>query len=160
MALGRRRERKTAQPKLLMTSMVDIFTFLLIFLLASFSDHVARFSIDPGISLPKSVTKADFNENIRIVASKSTVWLGDEAVASIRDGVVVGLDDGDPRRSVLYRKLLETKEKVEQTKTNDKDKTLILFLCDKSLSFRTINSIIKTAGMAGFPNFQFGVLKK
>lgn len=160
MSLGRRRIRKTPQPKLLMTSMVDIFTFLLIFLLASFSDHVARFSIDPGISLPKSAAKTDFNENIRIVASQNTVWLGDEAVASIKDGVVMGLDAENPQRSVLYQKLLQTKEKVEQTKSNDKDKTLILFLCDKRLSFRTINSIIKTAGMAGFPNFQFGVLKK
>jgi biopolymer transport protein ExbD len=36
----------------------------------------------------------------------------------------------------------------------------LLFLCDKQHTFRSINHVIKTAGMAGFPNFQFAVLKK
>ena len=36
----------------------------------------------------------------------------------------------------------------------------LLFLCDKQHTFKSINQVIKTAGMAGFPNFQFAVLKK
>jgi biopolymer transport protein ExbD len=159
MSLGRRK-RKLAPPKLIMTSMVDIFTFLLIFLLASFSDHVARFSIDGNISLPLSAAKADFKDNIRIVVSENTVWLGEEAVAKIKDGEVIGFDSSNPKSSVLYQKLLNTRVKMEQVKSDDKERNLILFLCDKRLSFRTINTVIKTAGMAGFPNFQFGVLKK
>lgn len=159
MALGRRSKRFTP-PKLIMTSMVDIFTFLLIFLLVSFSDHVARFSIDGNISLPKSATKTDFKENIRLVVSKDTIWLGEEVIAQINDGTVKGLDINNPQGSVLYQKLLKYRKYMDQTQVDDKDKYLILFLCDKRLSFKTINSIIKTAGMAGFPNFQFGVLKQ
>lgn len=159
MALGKR-PRRFVPPKLIMTSMVDIFTFLLIFLLASFSDHVARFSIDSTISLPKSTVKTDFTENIRISVSHNTVWVGEDAVAQVRDGSVVGLDSANPRQSVLYRKLVQCRKQADQRQTEDSDKYLILFLCDKQLPFKTINSIIKTAGMAGFPNFQFGVLKK
>jgi biopolymer transport protein ExbD len=159
MALGRR-SRKFIPPKLIMTSMVDIFTFLLIFLLASFSDHVARFSIDGSVSLPKSATKSDFKDNIRIVVSENTVWLGQDVIAKVKDGAVVGLDANNLQGSVIYQKLVDCRKKAEQAQTSNKEKNLILFLCDKRLSFRTINSIIKTAGMAGFPNFQFGVLKK
>jgi biopolymer transport protein ExbD len=159
MALGRR-SKKLAPPKLIMTSMVDIFTFLLIFLLASFSDHVARFSISGDVSLPQSSTKTDFKDHVRIVASQNTLWLGSEAIAQIKDGVVTGLDASNPRSSVLYRKLVECREQTARTKKAEEDDHLVLFLCDKNLSFRTINGIIKTAGMAGFPNFQFGVLKK
>jgi biopolymer transport protein ExbD len=159
MALGRRK-RKFTPPKLIMTSMVDIFTFLLIFLLASFSDHVARFSIDGSVSLPKSAAKSDFKDNIRIVVSENTVWLGQDAIAQVKDGAVVGLNANNPQSSVLYKKLIQCREKAEQSTTDTKEKSLILFLCDKRLSFKTINSIIKTAGLAGFPNFQFGVLKK
>ena len=36
----------------------------------------------------------------------------------------------------------------------------VLFLCDRSHSFRTINTVIKAAGLAGYPNFQFGVLEE
>jgi biopolymer transport protein ExbD len=159
MALGRRK-RKFTPPKLIMTSMVDIFTFLLIFLLASFSDHVARFSIDGSVSLPKSAAKSDFKDNLRIVISENTVWLGQDVIAQVKDGAVVGLDVNNPQSSVLYKKLIKCRVKAEQSTTDTKEKNLILFLCDKRLSFKTINSVIKTAGLAGFPNFQFGVLKK
>lgn len=155
-----RRPRKFVPPKLIMTSMVDIFTFLLIFLLASFSDHVARFSIDGSISLPKSTAKADFTESIRIAVSQNTMWLGEEPIAKIKDGAVVGLDLSNPQGSVLYKKLVKCRQEAEQKKLEGKEKNPILFLCDKNLSFKTINGIIKTAGMAGFPNFQFGVLKQ
>ncbi len=36
----------------------------------------------------------------------------------------------------------------------------ILLLCDKRHSFKTINDIVKIAALAGYPNFQFGVLKE
>jgi len=159
MALGRR-PRKFVPPKLIMTSMVDIFTFLLIFLLASFSDHVARFSIDGSISLPKSTAKADFTESIRIAVSQNTMWLGEDPVAQVKDGSIVGLDPSNPKDSLLYKKLVKCRQDAERRNVEGKEKNPILFLCDKQLSFRTINSIIKTAGLAGFPNFQFGVLKQ
>ncbi len=159
MALGRR-SRRVTPPKLIMTSMVDIFTFLLIFLLASFSDQVARFSIDGNISLPKSTAKADFTDSIRLAVSENTMWLGEEPIAKIKDGAIVGLDLNNLKGSVLYQKLVKCRQKTAQENVEGKDKSLILFLCDKRLSFKTINSIIKTAGMAGFPNFQFGVLKQ
>ena len=159
MALGSH-SRRVTPPKLIMTSMVDIFTFLLIFLLASFSDQVARFSIDGNISLPKSSAKADFTDNIRLAVSENTMWLGEEPIAQIKDGTVVGLDSNNLQGSVLYQKLVKCRQKTAQENVEGRDKSLILFLCDKRLSFKTINSIIKTAGMAGFPNFQFGVLKK
>jgi biopolymer transport protein ExbD len=143
-----------------MTSMVDIFTFLLIFLLASFSDQVARFSIDGNINLPSSTAKADFTDSIRLAVSENTMWLVEEPIAQIKNGVVVGLDLNNLKGSVLFQKLVKCREKVAQENVEGKDKNLILFLCDKRLSFKTINSIIKTAGMAGFPNFQFGVLKQ
>lgn len=140
--------------------MVDIFTFLLIFLLASFSDQVARFSIDGNISLPKSTAKGDFTDSIRLAVSENTMWLGEEPIAQIKDGAVVGLDLNNLQGSVLYQKLVKCRQKTAQENVEGKDKSLVLFLCDKRLSFKTINGIIKTAGMAGFPNFQFGVLKQ
>ncbi len=159
MALGSH-SRRVTPPKLIMTSMVDIFTFLLIFLLASFSDQVARFSIDGNISLPKSTAKGDFTDSIRLAVSENTMWLGEEPIAQIKDGAVVGLDLNNLQGSVLYQKLVKCRQKTAQENVEGKDKSLVLFLCDKRLSFKTINGIIKTAGMAGFPNFQFGVLKQ
>jgi len=163
MALGRsrRRTQKFVPPKLQLTSMMDMFTILLIFLLISFSSEVVRMKIDGNIQLPKSTAKQDYRNNIRLVVAQDSLWLGDEAVAKIKDGAVVGLDPANLQRSVLYRKLSACRQKAGKAVENGTaEDNVILFICDKRLSFKTINSIIKTAGMAGFPNFQFGVLEQ
>ncbi|MCU0576052.1 MAG: biopolymer transporter ExbD [Desulfobacterota bacterium] len=162
MALGRRkrRSREFIPPKLQMTSMMDMFTILLIFLLVSFSKDVVTMKIDGKIQLPKSNAQADYQDNVRLVVSENNLWLGSDVVAEVRNGKVIGLDPENLQGSVLYQRLKECKKKVDRSKDEETDKNLVLFLCDKRLSFKTINSIIKTAGMAGFPNFQFGVLKQ
>ncbi len=162
MALGRsrRRSREHIVPKLQLTSMMDMFTILLIFLLVSFSKDVVTMKIDGRIQLPKSAASADYLDSIRLVVSENTVWLGSQAVARVQAGQVVGLDPENLQESVLYKRLKECKTAISRSQDPAVDKDLVLFLCDKRLSFKTINSIIKTAGMAGFPNFQFGVLKQ
>jgi len=162
MALGRSRMRSRGfiPPKLQMTSMMDMFTILLIFLIISFSEHIVRFRIEGDIRLPSSSAQMDFKERTRLVVLENSLWLGEEKVTEIKDGAVVGLDPNNLKGSILYQRLKKCRREVEQSTDEGKDKNLILFLCDKRLSFKTINNIIKTAGMAGFPNFQFGVLKQ
>ena len=80
-------------------------------------------------------------------------------IARVKNGVVIGLDPQKPKASVLYRHLTAEFSKAAAT-VDDKPQNHVLLLCDKRLSFKTINSIVKTAAMAGYPNFQFGVLKE
>lgn len=162
MALGRSRTRSRGfvPPKLQMTSMMDMFTILLIFLLISFSNDVVRMKIDGNIQLPRSTAKMEYKNNVRLVVSENTLWLEDRVIARIQDGAVVGLDPDNLQGSALYKGLKACKQKAEQSGNQEADKNLVLFLCDKRLSFKTINGIIKTAGMAGYPNFQFGVLRQ
>ena len=79
MALGRiRRDTKRfSPPKLNITSMMDMFTIILIFLLFSFSNEVVTMKIDKDIALPHSSAKIDFEDNIRLVVSQDSIWVGD-----------------------------------------------------------------------------------
>ena len=163
MALGRRRKtEKFVPPKLQITSMMDMFTIILIFLLFSFSDRPETLSIEKDLNLPVSTAKIDYNDNVRLVLSRNNLRLGDEIIARVKDGKVVGLNPDQPKESELFKRLSSFRKKeveAKESKSDKKDDT-VLFLCDKRLDFSTINSVIKTAGMAGYPNFQFGVLKK
>ncbi|MBU0996120.1 MAG: biopolymer transporter ExbD [Proteobacteria bacterium] len=161
MALGKRRRQKGAfiPPKLQITSMMDMFTIILIFLLFSFSDKQETLSLDNDLQLPTSNAKLDYNDSIKLVLTKTQLQIDDKVVAKIRDGQVQGLNPNDLKASELYKQL-ESRKKNDDRTREDEEKDTILFLCDKRLSFDTINSIVKTAGMAGYPNFQFGVLKK
>ena len=172
MALGRRKNRKQPfiPPKLQITSMMDMFTIILIFLLFSFSDKPETIKLDKDLELPASSAKLDYNDHIKLVLSQNSLYLGEERIAGIRDGKIEGLNSTDLKESKLYKELIALHEAGKNRKQEQDDPGIddreeeqpesILFLCDRRLSFKTVNSIIKTAGMAGYPNFQFGVLKK
>jgi len=162
MALGKRKRRSTrfVPPKLQITSMMDMFTIILIFLLFSFSDKPETITLDKDIELPTSTAKLDYNDNIKLILSQKNLKLGDEIIAHLKNGKIVGLDPDKLKDSMLYEKLKSIHEKETAVKDENSKKEPILFLCDSRLSFKTINSVVKTAGMAGYPNFQFGVLKK
>lgn len=172
MALGRRKNRKQPfiPPKLQITSMMDMFTIILIFLLFSFSDKPETIKLDKDLELPVSSARLDYNDHIKLVLSQNSLYLGEERIADIQDGKVEGLNSASLKESKLYKELaalhaagkVDKPEADEQNRDSVKDEApeSILFLCDRRLSFKTVNSIVKTAGMAGYPNFQFGVLKK
>ncbi|MBT8372860.1 MAG: biopolymer transporter ExbD [Deltaproteobacteria bacterium] len=162
MALGniRQRSKKFVTPKLMITSMMDMFTIILIFLLFQFSEKPETIHMLEDIELPRSTAKMEHNENVRLVLTAKGLHLDDELIARVQKDRVVGIDPDNLEDSVLFNRLqaqfIEASLEDDQTMS----KNHILFLCDKRHSFKTINSIIKTAALAGYPNFQFAVLKE
>lgn len=151
-------------PKLMLTSMMDMFTIVLIFLLFSFSDRVETIKLDEQLELPRSSTKVDYDKNIKLVLTKSSLVLEDEIIAELNNGEIKGFDQKDLKSSILYTRLKEHYEKMKKIKEENPEEEQksqeIIFLCDKSHEFKLINQVMKTAGLAGYPNFQFGVLQK
>ncbi len=162
MALGKKKNqpKQFVTPKLQITAMMDMFTIVLIFLLFSFSDKPETMNIDKELDLPQSTAKMDYNETIKMVLSKENLKLNDTVVAQLKNGKIQGLKPDKPEDSDLYRKLSFYREQMDRAMEEGEKGNHILFFCDKSMPFKTINSIMKTAGMAGFPDFQFAVLKK
>ena len=154
-----RTPRSFKPPKLNITSMMDMFTILLIFLLFSFSSEPELVGLDKDMQLPKSTSKTDFQDTIKLVLSQSTLKMGDEVVAHIEDNVIVGLDPENLKSSGLYIRLSHRSENRQQNDLKQEGPRPILLLCDRRLPFKTINQITKTAALAGFPNFQFAVLE-
>ena len=162
MALGNMKShaKQFVEPKIQITSMMDMFTIILIFLLFSFSDNPETLTLDNSLKLPESNAQLDYKENIKLVLSQTELKLEGEVISDVQDGKIMALDPENLKESSLFSKLKELKENEAQTELNPDKKKNILFLCDKRLEFKTINTLVKTAAMAGYPNFQFGVLQK
>ncbi len=166
MALGdnRRKRKSFAAPKLMLTSMMDMFTIVLIFLLFSFSERVETIKIDSELELPRSSTKMDYDKNLKLVLTKSSLMLDDEIIAELDNGELRGFDQKDLKASILYTRLKDHYENSKKTAEENPEvkpgNQGIIFLCDKSHEFKTINQVMKTAGLAGYPNFQFAVLQE
>jgi biopolymer transport protein ExbD len=162
MALGniKPRAKKFAPPKLMITSMMDMFTIILIFLLFQFSEKPETIHMMKDIELPKSTAKMDHTETIQLVLTQNSLHINDDLIARVKKGRVIGLDPQNPKASVLYQRLEKQFVKTVKASDETQPKNHILLLCDKHHSFKTINDIVKTAALAGYPNFQFAVLKE
>ena len=161
MALGdrRRKKQKYVPPKLMLTSMMDMFTIILIFLLFSFSENPETLILGKDLDLPRSNSEASYTKAIKIVLSKSELRVNDEVMAQVQNHQIVGLPTDDLKSSSLFQRLKTYREshKIQDSESRAEH---VLFMCDKTHSFTTINNVIKTAGLAGYPNFQFAVLEE
>ena len=153
------RNKKFIPPKLMITSMMDMFTIILIFLLFQFSEKPETIHLMDDIELPTSTAKMDHTETIKLVLTLDGLHLDERMIARVKNGEVIGLDPQRPKASVLYQQL-SAQSSNQADNVDDRPQNHILLLCDKRHSFKTINSIVKTAAMAGYPNFQFAVLKE
>ena len=162
MALGKNkmRSRKFVPPKLMLTSMMDMFTIILIFLLFSFSENPEDLKLDRDLELPTSTAEGDYQEAIKIVLSQKELRLNDEVMSAVQGRQIAGLTNDNLEGSSLFQGLKTYRIESEKSVDGQEPPSHVLFLCDKSHSFQTINSVIKTAGLAGYPNFQFAVLEE
>ena len=162
MALGqmRRHSNRFEIPKLQITSMMDMFTIVLIFLLFCFSNKPTNLHLGEELKLPESIAEHNYRENIKMVLSQKTLELEDKIIATVKGDKIIGLEPTNLKGSILYQELKSYKEIEDELRPDGGPEGQILFFCDKRLPFTTINTIIKTAAMAGYPNVQLAVLKK
>ncbi len=144
-----------------------MFTIILIFLLFSFSNNPETMTLEKNLKLPDSSSKLNYKDSLKMVLTKSSLMIEDKVVATIKNNKILGLDKKQLEQSELYKQLKQFRqeadkleENIAKSETEKKDKRHILFLCDQTHSFKVINSIVKVAGKAGYPNFQFAVLEK
>jgi len=143
----------------MLTSMMDMFTIILIFLLCSFSDDPEMPGGLKELELPRSTAEADYSDSIQIVLSRAQLKLNEDVMAKVDKETIVGLDPDNLKESPLYAQLRDLYDESQAAEDGVTDPGHVLFICDRRHSFKTINMVIKTAGLAGYPNFQFAVLE-
>ena len=130
MALGnmRSRAKKFVPPKLMITSMMDMFTIILIFLLFQFSEKPETIHMQKDIELPISTAKMEHTETIKLVITQNSLHINDDLIAPVKKGRVIGLDPQNPKASVLYQRLEEQFAKVVKKSDETQPKNHILLL--------------------------------
>jgi hypothetical protein len=96
---GRFRYKRPPEPKLQLTSMMDMFTIIMIFLLVSFSTKPDTFQLDRNIELPKSTAKMDYTKSVQLVLSKDKLQLDGEMLGEVEGESIAGLNPADLKRS-------------------------------------------------------------
>ena len=162
--MKRNGRRKDSSMNLNLTSMMDMFTIILVFLIFSFSSQDTNLKLDPDISLPESTAAIEFKWAINVNLTPTELKVEGNTIGKVKNGKFGGelkVDKEKKRVMALFNLLKKYKEIETQEKVNPTgDETVISFQSDKNLPYEIIELVMKTSAQAGYPNFRFVVLKK
>lgn len=184
MALKKARRSKP-DTGLNITSMMDMMTIILVFLLKSYSAQDISVAPSEDLQLPVSSTQAPPEVAVNLVVSKSQIFVdgkpvvGLEMVADPRNPgqnkLIVPAENSNgkvktgqliiPLHDELENKSEKAKElgeKIKAAKGEDEHgfKGRLLIQCDKKLPFSILREVMYTAGQAQFSEFKFVVYKQ
>lgn len=150
----RKKNYRIQSPKsftLNITSMTDMFTILLVFLLQNYS--VSEFNLEPvqGLKLPVSASMTNPTKSEQIHLTKNEIKIGDKIITKIES-----IDQQSIKIDSLYNALINLKE-TNPDATWSKNGEIILN-ADREQNYKTIQKIMYTASIAGFPKLRLSAL--
>ena len=133
------------------TSMTDMFTLMLVFLLQNFAATTVEIKTPDGLALPSSNTSKNPILSVQIAVSKSEIRVGEKVVARIQDREIAS-QDIDPQDTNFIQPLFKELQVIALDPNIKKDeKNQIMLQADQDLPYQTLRKVMYTASMAGFP---------
>ena len=142
--------------KMNLTSLMDVFTILVFFLLVN-SGSVEILDAPKEVKLPESQVETKPRETVIIFVSPEEILVQGEPAGLVED-ILAG--DQAPLDNVKYR-LMQLSENVIgiSTKTVSATKEVTI-LADKSVPFTVVRQIMSTCTGAGYENVSLAVVQK
>ncbi len=158
--------KKEVYAGLYLTSMVDMFAIMVIFLLQSFSAEGELIVLPSGLELPKAENVGTLEKAPSLIIAKDVITLENVVVGSTLD--LFNQEDWhleslqtalkDYRLKLEEEELKKTPENPELAKEEaEKPTQKINISADRRLPFQVIRKVIYNAGRAGYPDFRFAV---
>jgi biopolymer transport protein ExbD len=169
-------KRKGQEEELNITSMMDMFTIILVFLLKSYSTSDVSIAGDGDLELPSSTAEKEPELAVHVVVTRSQIVV--DGVPTLQLTMMddeenpgqemIAVPEDEKKGQLITRLFDRLVEKAEQAKaigeasgsSEHEFKGRILMQCDKKLPFSVIREVMYTAGQAQFGEFKFVVYKQ
>lgn len=125
---------------LMLTSLVDAFSILVIFLIMNHSTNQEVLNMGEKIALPQA-KQSDF----------------------IQNGIVVRVEDGKflvEDKPVALSQLVAYLKKLNASTTDAGKREGLIIVADRTLDFADLNPVILAGSQSGFTKFKFAVIRK
>ena len=142
--------------KMNLTSLMDVFTILVFFLLVN-SGSVEVLDAPKEVTLPESRVETKPRETVIILVSADEVLVQGKSVALVADileGVPLTMDGIKSRLAELKENIIGTNTQVVASAQE------VTILADKSVPFIVIKKIMSTCTGEGYENVSLAVTKK
>lgn len=151
--MSRNREKVTKMP---LTSLMDVFTILVFFLLVN-SGSVEVMEAPKTVTLPESMVEAKPRETVVIFVSEDEVIVQGEAVVRIADILATEGSNIEP----ITQRLAELKEHVVGSSTlMVSGSQEVTILAHKAVPFSVIRKIMSTCTGQGYGRVSLAVIQK
>jgi biopolymer transport protein ExbD len=149
--------RKNAVPKLNLTSLMDVFTVLVFFLIFNSSATVETLQQPKQITLPESVVEAKPRETVVIFVGRDEVLIQGVLVARVADIQATGNVEIEP----ISVRLAELSDSVIGLSTQAvAESQEVTVLADKSVPFSVLKKIMATCTGQGYTRVSLAVVQK
>jgi len=157
----KRRTRGDATVKLNITSMIDMFTLMVVFLIQNYSAQGQLVTPAEGLHLPKSTVEKNADVALNVQITKNTIMVEDkivldakeyEALLSQKEFLIGSLH-------TVLRKYSSEARKSAQMFSNDFSGKISI-QGDVDIPYNVLTRVMYTCGQAGYPNMNLVVYRK
>jgi len=158
--MAHRKIKRQPEAGLIITSLVDVFVIVLVYLIRSVSSEGSLMTSADNLVLPMS-------QRSKSPTEISLTIIGDQKHITVDDQVLMNTEDVHKQDSLLVKPVLDllTKKREEERKAEvlglikeATGKVVVQF--DKNTPYDIVTKIMATCGYAGYNNVKFAVSKK
>ena len=146
------------QMKLNLTSMMDMFTIILVFLLKTYSAEGMLISPSEDITLPKSTIEKMPEVGLDLVVSKEWVMVNNEPVVPVAQ--IVNQESFYIQPLLEKLKVYAREAKKMETEYGTKFSGKVTIQGDKSIPYKLLVKVMATCGESDYPNIRLVVYQQ
>jgi len=158
-----KKHRQSEEMALQITSMADIFTILLVFLLKSYATSAVNIAPTSGMQLPSAQAGEATVEALKVEISQSAVQVEGKPVASLKDFKFEGTDIQGNGTSKSVSSALERERQrqilIAKNNSDVKVDAKIMVIADQRTPYSTVKSVLASAALNGYTDFKLAVVK-
>ncbi len=144
--------------QLQLTSLLDMFTIILVFLMVSFQSEDMDFVLHAGLDLPASSARNPFKNAVNIAIGPEAVFVEGQVVHELSNGEF-------PKRVEEFARVTVIEDAVraawEMRLDEESDPEPVATIqADSTLPYPTIHTVMRSAGFAGVYRFRLVVEKE
>jgi biopolymer transport protein ExbD len=157
-----RRGAVEEQAKLTITSLMDIISIIVVYLLKTYGSDPVMISPAQGQKVPMSVADAPIQDGVAVYVSTRDISFGDKKLVQLTD-------DGDIDPAVVNNHLIgplfdvmaEEADKAKQMAEvrNTEWAARVILVGDQKIKFKTLVDVMYTAGRAEYREYHFCVIR-
>jgi len=157
-----RRGRPEEEANLNITSLMDIVSIIVVYLLKSYGADPVVIMPTAGQKIPMSAADSPIQDGIPVYISKRAITFNSKNLVKIEDGEIEASAVQNHLIGDLYDAMAEEADKAKQMSANQGKEEWsgrIILVGDQSLRFSTLVDVMYTAGRAEFREYAFCVIQ-